>query len=207
MSNKYGRNFTNFQNIGLQGSSTSAPSGVGMIEMSPGATQANSTISIAMIGSGTVGSENSANEHPYLHISNAGLSLGTGFIRLSAVGSSPYTTIRARTSTYLDTDVALSLPAKSGLIGISGTFTVHVPALAADAISQTTVVISGIRSEDGFLCNFVSGVYETAVTTNRGVLHMAAARPTNTGIELIITNPTTTATGWSSAIAAYTAFR
>src|SRR3990167_10259739 len=131
MSTKYGRNFTNFQNVGLTGSPTSAPIGVGMIEMAPGVTQANSTVSISMIGSGTVGSENSANEHPYFHISNAGLSVGTGFIRLTAVGSSPYTTIRSRVSTYLDSDVALTLPAKSGGIGITGTFTINLPAITA----------------------------------------------------------------------------
>ena len=175
--------------------------------MKQGATQAASTLSVAMIGGGTVGSGNSANEHPYFHVSNAGLSAGTGFIRLTNVGSSPYTTIRARTATYLDTDVALSLPAKSGLIGISGTFTVHVPALAADALSQTTVVISGIRSEDGFLANFMSGAYETAITTNRGYLTLLSARPTNTGVELIIANPSATATGYSTVIGGYTAFR
>ena len=40
MSSKYGRNFTNFQNVGLTGSQTSAPIGVGMLEMAPGLTQA-----------------------------------------------------------------------------------------------------------------------------------------------------------------------
>ena len=208
MSTKYDRNFTNFQNVSVSGSGTSTPpQNVGMIEMKQGATQLASTISISNIPGGIAGSVNGTNEHPYFHVSNAGLSAGTGFIRLTNVGSSPYTTIRARTATYLDTDVALSLPAKSGLIGISGTFTVMVPALAADAISQTTVVISGIRAEDGFLANFMSGAYETAITTNRGVLHLAAARPTNTGVELIVTNPTTTATGYSTVIGAYTAFR
>ena len=178
-----------------------------MIEMKQGATQAASTLSVAMIGGGTVGSGNSANEHPYFHVSNAGLSAGTGFIRLTNVGSSPYTTIRARTATYLDTDVAISLPAKSGLIGISGTFTVMVPALAGGALSQTAIVITGTRAEDGLVANFMSGAYETAITTNRGYLTLLSARPTNTGVELIIANPSATATGYSTVIGGYTAFR
>ena len=85
MSTRYGKNFTNFQNVGLQGSSSSAPVNQGILEMGAGVTQANSTISISLIGSGTVSSENSANEHPYFHISNAGLSVGTGFIRMTNV--------------------------------------------------------------------------------------------------------------------------
>lgn len=110
-------------------------------------------------------------------------------------------------TTYQDSSYKWTLPAKSGLVGISGTFTVHVPALAANAISQTTVVISGIRVEDGFLCNAISGTYETSVTTNRGVLAVTGARPTNSGVEMIIANVTGTATVWSSVVCAYTAFR
>lgn len=206
MSTKYGRNFTNFQNIGLQGSGTTSPTGVGMIEMAPGATQAASTLSIAMIGSGTVASENSANEHPYFHISNAGLSLGTGFIRLSAVGSSPYTTIRARTSTYLDTDVALTLPAKSGGIPICGTFTLHLPAITAGNFASTNVVIAGIRAEDLFLCQFMTPS-ETAITSDRGRAFLSGALPTNTGVNLTFFNPTATATVYGAHTMAYVAFR
>lgn len=110
-------------------------------------------------------------------------------------------------TTYQDSSYTWTLPAKSGLMGVSGTFTVDVPALAAASIQQTTVVISGIRAEDGFLVNAVSGAYETAVTTNRGVLSVLSGRPTNTGVELIIFNPSGTATGASTITCAYTAFR
>ena len=128
-----------------------------------------------------------------------------GVIRL--VASSLLESTLSVNTTYQDSNYQWTLPAKTGLVGISGTFTVNVPALATNAVSQTTVVISGIRAEDGFVCNAMSGVYETSVTTNRGVLTVSAARPTNTGVELIIVNATGTATVYSDIVCAYTAFR
>lgn len=207
MSTKYGGNFTNFQNLSVKGSGTASPQNTGMIEMHQGLTQVASTASVSMIGSGTVGSVNSANEHPYFHVSNAGLSAGTGFIRLTNVGASPYTTIRARTGTYLDTDVALSFPAKSGLIGVSGTFTVNLPAISALSYTETAVVITGVRAEDGLVCSLMSGAYETAVSTNRGMIMLGSARPSNTGIDMVFLNFTDTATVVQSPIVGYTTFR
>ena len=129
-----------------------------------------------------------------------------GALRMVA-SSSLESTLTVNTS-YQDSNFAWTLPAKSGLIGISGTFTVHVPALAANAISQTTVVVSGIRAEDGFVCNAISGIYETSVTTNRGVLALLSGRPTNTGIEMIFFNASAaTATVYSPVVVGYTAFR
>src|SRR3990167_7445280 len=86
-----------------------------------------------------------------------------GVIRL--VASSLLESTLSVNTTYQDSNYQWTLPAKTGLVGISGTFTVNVPALATNAVSQTTVVISGIRAEDGFVCNAMSGVYETSVTT------------------------------------------
>lgn len=109
---------------------------------------------------------------------------------------------------YQDSNFAWNLPAKSGLIGVSGTFTVNIPALAANAISQTFVVVSGLRAEDGFAASIMSGAYETAITTNRGVVALISARPSNTGIEMVFMNVSAaTASGIVSPIIAYTAFR
>lgn len=205
MSTKYNRNFTNFQNLSVQGSGTVSPSNVGMVEMAQGLTNEASTVSISMIGSGTNASENSANEHPYFHVSNAGLSIGTGFIRLTAVGSSPYTTIRARTSTYLDTDVALTLPAKSGGIGVTGTFSVDMPAITS--WSETAVTVTGIRREDALVVT-MQGLGQGTVTTGRTFPFIGAARPENGYVFLTFINPTATATlALTGIICSYTSFR
>lgn len=194
MSTKYGRNFTNFQNVGLQGSPSSAPIGVGMIEMKPGLTQAASTISLSMIGSGTAGSENSANEHPYFHISNAGLSLGTGFIRLTALGAAPYGTLRA--SAAFQEDQAWRLPALSGILPVMGTFTVGLESIAADQTYQTLVVLSVAgnpvdRPDASYIFGF-SRMNGTATT--RGLPVYIGNTPTNSGAELVFINASTTAT-------------
>ena len=110
-------------------------------------------------------------------------------------------------TTYQDSSYQWYLPAKSGLVGVSGTFTVNLPALVADQITQTAVVVAGLRAEDGFACSIMSGAYETAISTNRGVAVLLSARPSNTGIDMIFINPTGTATGVQSPIIAYTAFR
>ena len=193
MSSKYGRNFTNFQNVGLTGSPTSAPVGVGMIEMAPGLTQAKSTISLSMIGSGTAGSENSANEHPYFHISNAGLSLGTGFIRLTNLGATPYGTIRA--SAAFQEDQAWRLPALSGIIGVFGTIAVGLESIAAAQHYSTNIVLSVAGApvdRPDMTCIFgVSRLNGTATT--RGFPIYIGNTPTNSGVELFFHNVGATA--------------
>ena len=204
MSTRYGKNFTNFQNVGLTGSPTSAPVGVGMIEMAPGATNAKSTVSISMIGGSTVGSENGAVEHPYLHVSNAGLSAGTGFIRLTNVGASPYGTIRLR-ATYLDTDTAYQLPAKSGTFGVMGTFIVQLPAVGAGAFGETNMTVTGIREEDALVVT-LQDTFNT-VTTDRGFAALIGARPYNGNVALTFFNFGNTATIPNELICAYCAMR
>ena len=129
-----------------------------MIEMAPGLTNAKSTIALSMIAGSTAGSEAGAVEHPYFHVSNAGLSVGTGFIRMTNVGSSPYGTIRMRSATYLDTDVAYQLPAKSGVFPIAGTFAVQLagPGAAENSFS-TIVTVAGIRTEDALIVQINGG--------------------------------------------------
>ena len=159
MSTKYGKNFTGFQNVSLQGSSTSAPTGQGMIEMGAGGSQAATTLAIQMIAGSTVGSINGAVEHPYFHIEGAGLSLGSGFLRMTNVGSSPYGTLRVRSSTYLDTDVAWQFPAKSGTFPIMGTFNVQFPTITSTSnVFSTVVTVAGIRTEDALVVQLNRGI-------------------------------------------------
>lgn len=128
-----------------------------------------------------------------------------GAIRL--VATSGLESTLSVNDTYQDSNYAWNLPAKSGLIGISGTFTVNLPAIVAAGVTTTFAVVSGLRAEDGFSASVMNNAYETAITTNRGVVILASARPSNTGIEMVFVNPTGTATGILSPIIAYTAFR
>ena len=194
MSSKYGRNFTNFQNIGLTGSPTSAPASVGMIEMKPGLTNAASTVSISMIAGSTAGSENGAEEHPYFHISNAGLSIGTGFIRLTALGAAPYGTLRA--SAAFQEDQAWRLPALSGIIPVMGTIAVGLEAISGNAVYTTHIVLSTagapVDRPDASYMFQMSRLNGTATT--RGFPVLIGNTPTNTGVELFFINPSGTAT-------------
>ena len=192
MSTKYGRNFTNFQNIGIQGSSTSAPIGVGMIEMTPGLTNAASTISLSMISGSTAGSENGTVEHPYFHISNAGLSIGTGFIRISALGAAPYGTIRA--SAAFQEDQAWRLPAFSGIFGAMGTMAVGLESIGANTHYSTTVVMASPATDrPDMTCVFGFSRLNGTATT-RGIPVYIGNTPGNSGVELFFINPSATAT-------------
>lgn len=128
-----------------------------------------------------------------------------GAIRVVATGALE-STISVNT-TYQDSNYSWTLPAKSGLVGVSGTFTVNLPAISAGSYTQTAVVVSGLRAEDGFVCSMMSNAYETAVSTNRGFIMLGQARPSATGIDMVFLNPTATATVVQSPIIAYTAFR
>lgn len=193
MSTKYGRNFTSFQNISLKGGGTTTSPNPGFIEMTPGLTQAASTISLVMIGSGTNASENSANEHPYFHISNAGLSLGTGWIRLTSTGSSPYTTLSLRAR---DADSAFQLPGlNAGIIGVMGTVAVGLEVIGANNVYSTNIVLgTGPSTEQrDMTCIFgMSRLNGTATT--RGFPVIIGSTPTNTGVELFFINPSASAT-------------
>src|SRR3990167_2386013 len=97
-----------------------------------------------------------------------------GVIRL--VASSLLESTLSVNTTYQDSNFQWNLPAKSGLVGISGTFTVNLPAIAANGVTQTAAVVSGLRAEDGFVASIMNNSYETAITTNRGVVVLASAR-------------------------------
>ena len=207
MSTKYGRNFTNFQNVGLTGSPTSAPLGVGMFEMKEGATNAASTVSISMIGGGTAGSENSANEHPYLHISNAGLSLGTGFLRFTALGAAPFGTLRV--SAAFQEDQAWRLPALSGIIPVAGTLIVGLESISGNTVYSTNVVLTTAGNPvDRPDASYIFGVSRLSGTaTTRGFPVYLGNTPTNSGAELFFNNFSATATAAQSLEMNYIAFR
>ena len=194
MSSKYGRNFTNFQNVGVTGSPTSEPINVGMIEMKPGLTNAASTVSISMISGSTAGSEAGAVQHPYFHISNAGLSIGTGFIRLTSLGSSPYGTIRA--SAAFQEDQAWRLPALSGILGVFGTLSVGLESIVANSTLTTTIVLSTAGApvdRPDMTCIFGFSRLNGTTTARSQPIYIGNT-PTNSGVELLFANPSATAT-------------
>lgn len=191
MATRYGKNFTNFQNVALQGSSSSAPVDQGMLEMGAGGFD-KSTVSISPISGSTAGSESGSVEHPYFHISNAGLSVGTGFIRLTNLGASPYGTIRV--SAAFQEDQAWRLPSFSGILGAMGTMNVGLETIAANQVYSTNVVMASPAADrPDMTCIFsVSRLNGTATT--RGFPLCMGNSPTNTGVELFFINPTGTAT-------------
>ena len=66
-------------------------------------------------------------------------------------------------TSYLDQDVAWTLPAKSGGIPLAGTFQISIPsgAVATLGVYSTAVTVSGIRVEDLVMCQF-TGAFATA---------------------------------------------
>lgn len=106
---------------------------------------------------------------------------------------------------YQDSNYAWKLPAKSGGIGVTGTFTVHLPAVSAGSYYETAVVISGIRAEDAFIACLMTP--NETVTTNRGRVFYNGASISNSGVTLLFFNPTATATVYGAHTMAYTAFR
>ena len=125
---------------------------------------------------------------------------------LRFVGTSGFESTVSVNATYVDANYQHTLPAKSGLIGISGTFTLNLPAITAGNWASTNVVVSGLRAEDGFVASMMNSS-ETAVTTDRGQAILLSAKPTNTGINFVFFNPTATATVYGNHVIAYTAFR
>ncbi len=207
MSTKYNSNFTNFQNIHLKGTGTAdgiEGNNQGILSIGAGSSHVASTLSIRQISGSTDGSEVGSVAPAYFHLSGAGLSLGTGGIRMTTAGSSPYSTITLD-STYMDQDTAYQFPAKSGKFGISGTFTVDVPGIAAYAIEESLVTVAGIRAEDGLVATMQS-MSTTGIGT-RGFSFLGAANPENNGIYMTFINPTLTATLYTQHIIAYTAVR
>ena len=142
----------------------------------------------------------------FSHVRLKGTKDGTVPGALRIVATSALESTLSVNTTYQDSSYQWTLPAKSGGIGITGTFTLHLPAITAGNVANTNVVISGIRAEDAFICTLMTPS-ETAVTSDRGRALLVGAVPTNTGINLTFFNPTATATVYGAHTVAYTAYR
>lgn len=130
-----------------------------------------------------------------------------GAIRLVAT-SALESTLSVNT-TYQDSNYSWTLPAKSGPIGICGTFTVNMPSISALSTQGTNVVVAGIRAEDGLIAT-IRNMGTTLVAQDFGAVgfpFLSAATPTNTGINLTFVNPTTTASMLTNFVVSYTAWR
>lgn len=195
MSTKHGGNFTNFQNISVRGSGTQDPQNTGHFEMFQGLTNNPSTVAIRMIGSGIAGSENSSNEHPYFSVSNAGLSLGTGWIRLTNAGASPYGTLSV-SGFAGQGDRAWRLPGLNGIMGVFGTLEVGLEAITANYVYSTNVVLtSGAFPQHFRDMTCIFGVSRlTGTATTRGYPIYVGNTPGPAGVELFFSNPFGTGT-------------
>lgn len=104
---------------------------------------------------------------------------------------------------------AWTFPNKSGTFGISGTFTVNVPAISANSVLSTNVTVSGIRTEDAVICQ-IQNTFATIGTTNwavRGIAALVGAEAGNGGMHLTFANFAATATVYRDLILGYTAVR
>lgn len=187
-----GKNFTNFQNVNLKAEGT-APR-VPQLRFDVGAESQNkdSTLAITLQG----GSQ----EFPYLSVSNAGVELGTGFIKMNT--GSLNTTFRLSASQ--EANAAVIFPHRSGKIGTSGTFSVGLETIAALYSYTTNVVVSGFRAEDLVLANIVT---EQGTASTRGMAVLTGVRPSNSGLALSFFNVSTTATVAGDVVIGYTTIR
>ena len=104
-----------------------------------------------------------------------------------------------------DASRSFILPDKSGTLGVVGTFIVQLPAITGGNWNETSVVVSGIRTEDALVVS-VLDTFNT-VTTERPQAFLAGSRPANGGIHLTFMNPSATATIPNELILAYVAAR
>ena len=133
----------------------------------------------------------------------------TGALRLEMDGGFAGT-LAAKASP--DTDKQWYLPDKSGSIGITGTFTVNLPAItgllaAGTDVYGTNVTVTGVRAEDAIVCTIQNMIATGASTTNRGVALLGGCQAGNGGVYLTFVNPTASATVYKDIIMAYTIVR
>ena len=206
MATKDGQNFTSFQNVRLKGSGVSS-GGVrspGHFLMGSGRSQfSDTTISVQPISGSTVGSENGSVEAQYFHIEDAGLSLGTGHIRIAAGDNSTTVSIGATQ----DSDYALTLPSMSGTIPVMGTFEVAHAAVGSLNYESTIVNVAGIRVDDAVIITpQLTGVGSVFISA-RGKLLVGDVVASNGQLEILFVNVFTTTTRASSSIYAYSVIR
>jgi hypothetical protein len=126
---------------------------------------------------------------------------------LRFVATSAFEGTLAMDATYSDQNFSYTLPAKSGKFGLTGTFAVDLPVVAASGYTSTAVTIAGLRAEDGIVVvpqNFIP----TAAISARGVAMVAQAIPTANTLTLLFVNPFATATlALTQGVVAYTVVR
>lgn len=101
----------------------------------------------------------------------------------------------------------LTLPAKTGTMPISGTFSVQLPAVAATTFAYSTIVtVSGIRVEDALtVTRSDQGVSASYATTSTAKIFYSAV-PANGSITLNFVN-LGAATGYTEHVFSFTASR
>lgn len=120
---------------------------------------------------------------------------------LKVEGNGFHGTASVNTS-YLDQDVAWTLPAKSGGVPICGTFSVDLQGVQATTFTYSTAVtVSGIRVEDA-----ITVTLNSAVQNSARILVSAVPSAANT-ITLYFINIGCAAAGLYTVTGAYTAYR
>ena len=116
-------------------------------------------------------------------------------------------TLSVNTS-YQDSNYQWTLPAKSGVFPISGTFSVDIPVIAAASYALDTIVtVAGIRAEDGVTITPLNNGATGALMSARGYAMPINVVPGNGNLTITFANPLATATIFRTAIYAYTAVR
>lgn len=202
MSVRSGRNFTTLQNLQLVGSEA-GDSGVGMLELKQGLTNTASTVSVQMYGGGATGVVAVSRQDPYFHISNAGLSIGTGFIQIIQ-GDAKGT---LRLSAAVEDDRAYTLPAKSGRIALIGSFLIAHAAISANSYESTIVTVTGIRTDDTVGVSVSKAGVGSAFISARGFAIPIDVVSATNRLEILFWNPTGTATTAHSSTYVYTVTR
>ena len=192
MANIGGRNFTSFQNVRVKDTGAAPRNPQIRFEVGADSQNKDTTLSITLQG----GSQ----EFPYLTVSNAGLDVGTGFIKMTA-GSVNST---FRLSASQEADAALIFPHRTGKMPIAGTFSVGLETIAALYSYTTNVVVSGFRAEDLVLANIVT---EQGTASTRGMAVLTGVRPSNSGLALSFFNVSTSATVAGDVVVGYVTIR
>lgn len=134
----------------------------------------------------------------------------SGMIEMNAVG---FAGTLAANSDYVDQSLAWTLPAKSGIVPIAGTFAVQLkgPGAAENSFS-TIVTVAGIRKEDGVIVQINGGNPSTSgydlIGANSGATAyiLLSAKPNNGNITLMFYNALG-ATSYVNLTCSYLAFR
>lgn len=111
---------------------------------------------------------------------------------------------------YGDSSRAWNFPNKSGTFPIMGTFAVQLPAIAANThIFNTSVTVSGVRTEDGLIVQVNKGASAGYAVTGSGVSAriLTFAEAQNGSVLLTFANVSAAATAYVELIASYVAVR